>query len=51
MRSAGNHQLNFAFADSPRAVHVLNATSPAATASFAIAATVADRHDRVLAAT
>jgi len=42
---------DFAFADSPRAVHVLNAPSPAATASFAIAATVADRHDRVLAAT
>lgn len=42
---------DFAFAESPRAVHVLNAPSPAATASFAIAATVADRHDRVLAAT
>ncbi len=40
---------DFAFADSPRAVHVLNAPSPAATASFAIAETVADRHDRVLA--
>ena len=41
---------DFAFADSPRAVHVLNAPSPAATASFAIAETVADRHDRVVAA-
>lgn len=41
---------DFAFADSPRAVHVMNAPSPAATASFAIAATVAERHDRTLAA-
>ena len=41
---------DFAFADSPRAVHVLNAPSPAATASFAIAETVADRHERVIAA-
>jgi L-2-hydroxyglutarate oxidase len=40
---------DFAFADSPRAVHVMNAPSPAATASFAIAETVADQHDRVLA--
>ena len=40
---------DFAFAESRRAVHVLNAPSPAATASFAIAETVADRHDRVLA--
>ena len=39
---------DFAFADSPRAVHVINAPSPAATASFAIAATVAERHDRAL---
>lgn len=39
---------DFAFADSRRAVHVLNAPSPAATASFAIAETVADRHARVL---
>ena len=40
---------DFAFAESPRAVHVLNAPSPAATASFAIAETVADRHERVTA--
>ncbi|MDW3219836.1 MAG: L-2-hydroxyglutarate oxidase [Acidimicrobiales bacterium] len=39
---------DFAFAESPRAVHVMNAPSPAATASFAIAETVADRHERVL---
>ncbi|GJM38052.1 MAG: hydroxyglutarate oxidase [Acidimicrobiales bacterium] len=39
---------DFAFADSPRAVHVMNAPSPAATASFAIAETVADRHERVV---
>ena len=39
---------DFAFADSERAVHVLNAPSPAATASFAIAETVADRHEQVL---
>lgn len=37
---------DFSFADGPRAVHVMNAPSPAATASFAIAATVAERHDR-----
>jgi L-2-hydroxyglutarate oxidase len=41
---------DFAFADGPRAVHVVNAPSPAATASFAIAETVADRHERMLAA-
>jgi L-2-hydroxyglutarate oxidase len=41
---------DFAFVDGPRAVHVVNAPSPAATASFAIAEAVADRHDRVLAA-
>lgn len=34
---------DFAFADSPGAVHVLNAPSPAATASLAIAEVVADR--------
>lgn len=41
---------DFAFADSPRAVHVMNAPSPAATASFAIAETVADRHQTRAAA-
>ena len=34
---------DFAFADSPGAVHVLNAPSPAATASLAIAEVVAER--------
>jgi L-2-hydroxyglutarate oxidase len=34
---------DFAFADTPRAVHVLNAPSPAATASFAIGRAIADR--------
>ena len=34
---------DFAFADSPGAVHVLNAPSPAATASLAIAEVVAQR--------
>ncbi|MEM7141227.1 MAG: L-2-hydroxyglutarate oxidase [Actinomycetota bacterium] len=42
---------DFAFADSPRAVHVMNAPSPAATASFAIAETVADRHERLFTST
>lgn len=41
---AGNLLDDFAFAQSPRAVHVLNAPSPAATASFAIAAEIAARH-------
>ena len=36
---------DFAFADGPRAVHVVNAPSPAATASFAIGASIAARHD------
>lgn len=40
---------DFAFARSPRAVHVLNAPSPAATASLAIAEQVADELDRVRA--
>jgi L-2-hydroxyglutarate oxidase LhgO len=40
---------DFAFARSPRAVHVLNAPSPAATASLAIAEQVADELDRVCA--
>jgi len=38
---------DFAFADSPRCVHVLNAPSPAATASLAIAEVVADRVARL----
>ena len=36
---------DFHFVDGPRAVHVLNAPSPAATASLAIGETVADRVD------
>lgn len=39
---------DFSFAESPRAVHVMNAPSPAATACFAIGANIADRHDRLL---
>jgi L-2-hydroxyglutarate oxidase len=42
---------DFAFATSPRAVHVLNAPSPAATASLAIADVVADRLDQLVDAT
>ncbi len=39
---------DFAFAESPRAVHVMNAPSPAATASFAIGSSIAERHDRLM---
>lgn len=39
---------DFAFASSPNAVHVLNAPSPAATASLAIAEVVADRAESTL---
>jgi L-2-hydroxyglutarate oxidase LhgO len=39
---------DFVFARSPRAVHVLNAPSPAATASLAIASTVADQLDTTM---
>lgn len=39
---------DFAFASSPNAVHVLNAPSPAATASLAIAEVVADRAESAL---
>ena len=42
---------DFAFATSPRAVHVLNAPSPAATASLAIAEVIADRLGRLVEAT
>jgi L-2-hydroxyglutarate oxidase len=41
---------DFAFATSPHGVHVLNAPSPAATASFAIAEVIADRLDRLVGA-
>ena len=41
----GNLLDDFSFAESPRAVHVLNAPSPAATASFAIGAEIAARLD------
>jgi (S)-2-hydroxyglutarate dehydrogenase len=37
---------DFLFADSPHAMHVLNAPSPAATASLAIASEIADRAGR-----
>jgi len=42
---------DFAFADAPRAVHVINAPSPAATASLAIGRTVAERHETLMGAT
>jgi len=45
----GNLLDDFEFAESPRAVHVMNAPSPAATAAFAISESIADRHDRLLA--
>ena len=38
---------DFAFIDGERAVHVVNAPSPAATASFAIGEHIARRHDRL----
>src|SRR5215218_6819236 len=41
---------DFAFAETPHALHVVNAPSPAATASLAIAELVADRLDRRQAA-
>lgn len=44
----GNLLDDFAFASGPRSTHVLNAPSPAATASFAIGAEVAARHARWL---
>ena len=43
LRSDGRLVDDFEFATSPRCVHVLNAPSPAATASLAIAEVVADR--------
>lgn len=39
---------DFAFADSPRGVHVINAPSPAATASLAIAERIVDELDRMV---
>jgi len=44
----GNLLDDFEFADSPGAIHVVNAPSPAATASLAIARTVAQRHDELI---
>lgn len=49
LRSDGRLVDDFAFASSPRCVHVLNAPSPAATASLAIAEVVADRLGHALA--
>ena len=43
LRPDGTLVDDFEFAVSPRAVHVVNAPSPAATASFAIGRTVARR--------
>lgn len=40
---------DFAFAEGPRSVHVVNAPSPAATASLAIGAEIAARHERLVA--
>jgi len=46
---SGNLLDDFAFADGPHAIHVINAPSPAATASLAIGQAVARRHERLLA--
>ena len=43
IRPDGSLVDDFAFADGPRSVHVVNAPSPAATASLAIAEEIADR--------
>lgn len=48
LRSDGQLVDDFAFASSPRCVHVLNAPSPAATASLAIAEVIADRLGAVI---
>ncbi len=48
---AGNLLDDFAFADGPHAVHVINAPSPAATASLAIGRAVARRHETLLGTT
>ncbi len=45
---AGRLLDDFAFADGPRSVHVVNAPSPAATASLAIGAEIAARHERLV---
>lgn len=42
---------DFAFADAPRAIHVINAPSPAATASLAIGQAVAERHEMLMGTT
>ena len=49
LRPDGTLVDDFEFADSPRAVHVVNAPSPAATASFAIGRTVARRLSALVA--
>ena len=43
MDSKGNLLSDFSFIESPNAVHVLNAPSPAATASIPIGRTIADK--------
>ncbi len=45
---AGNLLDDFAFADGPHAIHVINAPSPAATAALAIGWAVARRHEALL---
>ena len=47
VRSDGSLEDDFVFVRGPRALHVLNAPSPAATASFAIAERIADAVDEV----
>ncbi|MDB5103955.1 MAG: lhgO [Fibrobacteres bacterium] len=44
LRRDGSLVDDFAFADGPRSLHVLNAPSPAATASLAIGGEIADRY-------
>jgi L-2-hydroxyglutarate oxidase len=43
MDNQGNLLDDFSFIEGPRAVHVLNAPSPAATASLVIGEAIADR--------
>jgi len=50
LRGDGTLVDDFAFTTSPRAVHVLNAPSPAATASLAIGEVIADRLVQLVAA-
>jgi L-2-hydroxyglutarate oxidase len=47
LRRDGSLVDDFAFAEGPRSLHVLNAPSPAATASLAIGTEIADRYARL----